>query len=185
MSRLIAVTLFACVGCGGPSPAPPPACDQACADGVALRGLRSLMKLGFNTLQGKPAGMQDAMTPCPVGGMGHIHGNIVTNATVGTMDVDMTYDLVGCRYLTVPTVDPTPEHDFDLTMTGTITEIGTLSAQPTSTTSLLFRSSGMTFSGNVYHPELAYEQSNCVLAFGQNGNAVAGTACGRPAGFNF
>lgn len=186
MTRLIAIALFACVGCGGPSPAPPPACEQACADGTALRALRLAMKSGFNkTLQGNDAGMQDEMTPCPVGGTGRIHGNIVTNASVGTMDVDLTYDLAACRILINATADSTPAHDFDLTMTGTVTEKGTLSAQPTSTTSLVFRSSAMTFSGTVYDPAIDYEQPKCELDFAQDGNSVTGTACGRTAGFNF
>jgi len=186
MIRLIAIALLACAGCGGPSPAPPPTCGQACADGTALRGLRLLMKFGFNrTLYGNDAGMQDEMTPCPVGGTGRIHGNIATNATVGTMDVDLTYDLAACRFLIVATVDSTPAHDFDLTLTGTITENGILSAQPTSTTALTFRSSAMTFSGTVYDPAIDYEQTDCALDFAQDGNSVAGTACGRTAGFTF
>ncbi len=144
------------------------------------------MKLGFNaTLQGNDAGMQDEMTPCPVGGTGRIHGTVVTNAKVGTMDLDLTYELAGCRYLIVTEVDATPAHDFDLTMTGTITEKGTLSSQSTQTTSLLFRSSAMTFTGTVYHPATDYQQTNCALEFWQNGNAVSGTACGRDAGFTF
>jgi hypothetical protein len=184
MTRWIAIALFASAGCGGATPAQPPACDQACADGAALRGLRLAMKDGFNrTLQGNDAGMQDEMTPCIGAGNARVHGNIVTNATVGTMDVDLTYDLAACVYL-YP-ADPTPARNFHLTLTGSITEKGTLSAQPTSTTSLIFKSSAMTFSGSVYHPAIDYQQTNCVLDFTQDGNIVAGKVCGRDAGFNF
>jgi hypothetical protein len=185
MTKLIAIMLFASVGCGaGNSPPPPPACDQLCADGTALRAMRLAMKSGFNrTLQGNDAGMQDEMTPCVGAGKARIHGNVETNSTVGTMEVDLTYELEGC-FLAVP-ADTTPSHNFAMTMTGTITEKGTLSAQPTSTTSLLFRSSAMTFSGTVSAPPIGYEQTDCVLDFAQDGNSVAGMACGRMAGFTF
>ncbi len=43
----------------------------------------------------------------------------------------------------------------------------------------------MTFSGNVYHPTIDYEQSDCPLDFSQDGNSVSGTVCGRSAGFGF
>jgi hypothetical protein len=184
MTRLFAIALLAGAGCAGASPSPPPTCDQICADGVALRAVRSAMKAGFNrTLQGKDAGMQDEMSSCLGAGSGHIHGNVETNATVGTMDVDLTYEFEGCR-IVLP-ADPTPAKNLFMAITGTITEKGIISAQPTSTTSLIFGSSAMSFSGTVYSPPVAYEQTDCALDFTQDGNLVAGTVCGRPAGFSF
>src|SRR3954462_2355787 len=99
MIRWMAIALFGCIGCGGPSPAPPLPCDQACADGTALRGLRLAMKEGFNrSLQGRPDGMQDQMITCLGSGAAHIHGNVETNAKLGTMDLDLSYDLNACGF---------------------------------------------------------------------------------------
>jgi hypothetical protein len=180
---LVGVLTF--FGCAGKSPPPPPTCDQTCADGVALRALRLAMKSGFNrSLQGNDAGMQDEMTMCLGAGKGRIHGDIETNPDAGTMKVDLTYDLDACLYLSLAK-DPTPEKNFSLTMTGSITEKGILSAQPTSTTSLIFHSDAMTFSGTVYDPASDYEQKACPLDFLQDGNNVTGTVCGRKAGFSF
>jgi hypothetical protein len=180
---ILSVALLSLVGCSGKAPAAAP-CDQVCMDGAALRGLRLAMKSGFNrTLQGNDAGPQDEMTPCLEGGKARIHGSVETNATTGTMALDLTYDLDTCSYFVPP--DATPARNFDLTFTGTITEKGTLSAQPTSTTSLLFNSAAMTFKGSVSDPPIDYEQPNCALDFGQDGNSVAGTLCGRSAGFSF
>jgi len=184
-TALVAIGLFASAGCGaGKSPAAAPPCDQACSDGTALRALRLAMKSGFNrTLQGNDAGAEDETTPCLGAGTARIHGSIETNAKVGTMDVDLTYDLNACTYLVPP--DATPAHNFQMTMTGTVTEKGTLSAQPTATTSLVFGSTAMTFSGTVYDPAIDYEQTSCALDFAQDGNSVAGTLCARSAGFTF
>src|SRR5262249_4898130 len=153
-----------------------------CMDGAALRGLRLAMKSGFNrTLQGNDAGAQDEMTPCLEGGKARIHGSVQTNSTTGTMEVDLTYDLDACAYFVPP--DPTPARNFHLTFAGTVTEKGTLSAQPTATASLLFDSASMSFKGTVSDPATDYQQTDCALDFAQDGNSVAGTMCGRSAGF--
>jgi hypothetical protein len=183
MMAVLGVSFSSFVGCAGRTPTAAP-CDQVCMDGVALRGLRLAMKSGFNrTLQGNDAGAQDEMTPCLEGGKARVHGSVETNPAIGAMTLDLTYDLDSCSYFVPP--DATPARNFHLTFTGTITEKGTLSAQPTSTTSLLFNSSAMTFKGTVSDPPLDYEQSSCALDFGQDGNTVAGTVCGRSAGFSF
>jgi hypothetical protein len=43
----------------------------------------------------------------------------------------------------------------------------------------------MTFKGTVSDPPMDYEQAGCPLDFVQDGNSVAGTMCGRNAGFTF
>ena len=183
MIRVLTIALFAVTGCAGKSPPAAP-CDQVCEDGAALRGLRLAMKSGFNrTLQGNDAGMQDEMTPCILGGKARIHGTVDTNPITGTMEVDLTYNLDACSYLVPP--DATPARNFNLTFTGTIAEKGTLSSQPNATTSLLFNSPAMSFKGTVSDPPVNYDQTDCVLEFAQDGNTVAGTACGRAAGFTF
>jgi hypothetical protein len=40
------------------------------------------------------------------------------------------------------------------------------------------------FTGTVYSPALPYDSGACPLAFGQNGNQIAGTICGRAVGFS-
>lgn len=168
------------MGCSGKSPAPAPACDQSCQDGVGLLALRQTMKLAFNvTLQGKPVGAQDATAPCPLGGSVRIFGTATSNATQGTTDVDLTYVLNGCSYLQV---DTDPSQNYNVVLTGTITQKGILAVQPSATTALQIKSDAVTITGTVYDPPLTYDASSCAMVLGQNGNELSGTLCGRTAG---
>ena len=176
-------------GCGaGPRPAAPPACDQACQDGVALRGARSMMKLAYNQLvMGKKVGAQDAQTKCPklggTEGSVHVFGDATANAVQGDSFVSLSYDFQNCSYAAPP--DPTADQNYSVTLTGLVTESGTIAVQPTSTTALLIESDSLSVSGTVYDPPLDYAAMNCALAVSQNGTGVAGTLCGRKAGFTF
>ncbi len=176
-------------GCGaGPRPAAPPACDQACQDGVALRGARSLMKLAYNTLlMGQKTGAQDAESKClPLNGAQgsvHVFGTANANADQGDSFVSLSYDFRACSYAAPP--DPTADQNYSVTMTGLVTENGTISVQPTSTTALLIESDSLSLSGTVYDPPLDYSITGCALAVDQNGSGLAGTLCGRNAGFTF
>ena len=185
-----ALALIALVGCGaGAKPAPPPPCDQSCQDGIALHGLRLAMKFAFNlTVMGQDVGPQDKSQPClpsADAGIGSVHvfGNATSNADQGTSFLDLSYDFRNCFYPMAP--DATADQNFSITLTGLVTENGSLAQQPSSTTALEIGSDSVTLTGTVYDPPLAYAASNCVLAVGQNGNAVAGTLCGRAAGFMF
>jgi hypothetical protein len=189
---LAACTLSLCAvtGCGvGPHPAPAPPCDQTCQDGAALLGLRSAMKAVYNfTVAAKHVGPQDATTPCVSfdgshGGSVHLFGDATVNAVQGASIVSLSYDLKNCLYSAPP--DPTADQNFSLTLTGLVTEQGTLSVQPTATTALLIESDSLTVSGTVYDPPLDYAASGCALSVIQNGNAVSGAFCGRSAGFSF
>jgi hypothetical protein len=169
------------IGCGGAgsNPTSPP-CDQSCMDDVAITSFRDVLKLAFNlTLQGKPVGGQDASAPCPLGGSVHITGTATSNADQGTTTVDLTYVLKECAY---SQVDTDPTQTFSMTLTGTATETGMLSAQPSSTTALEIQSSSMTLSGTVYAPALAYDAGACAIMLGQDGSDIGGTLCGRPVG---
>ena len=183
-------SLLIVAGCGaGPRPAAPPACDQACQDGVALLGLRSAMKLAYNIkVATQPVGMQDATTPCisfdgTSRGSVHIFGNATVNAVQGASIVDLSYDFKNCLFTAPP--DPTADQNFSLTLTGLVTEVGTISVQPTATTALDIESGSVSVSGTVYDPSVAYAVSDCALSVMQSGNSVAGAFCGRSAGFMF
>ena len=190
---LVGMTAWAAAGCGaGNTPPPPPICDQACMDGVALRALRLTMKFAFNiALQGNDAGPQDATTPCPMAGTARIFGSATSDAEQGATTVSLTYVLDGCAY-DAPK-NATPERNFQMTLSGAITETGTLAVQPSSTTALILvsppadagTSSAMTFAGTVYDPPVDYNETGCAIHVAQQGNDVAGTLCGRQAGFSF
>jgi hypothetical protein len=182
------------VGCGaGPSPAPAPPCDPSCQDGVALLGVRSAMKLAYNIeIAAHPVGAQDATTPCisfdgTMGGSVHIFGTVTVDPEQGASIISATdplsYDFKNCLYSAAP--DPTADQNFSLTLTGLVTETGTLAVQPTANTALLIQSDSLTVSGTVYDPPVDYAASSCALSVDQNGNDVAGAFCGRAAGFMF
>jgi hypothetical protein len=182
--------LLLLLGCGaGPRPAAAPPCDQSCQDGVALLGLRSAMKFAYNyKIATQPVGAQDAMTPCysedgSHGGTVHIFGDASVNAIQGASIVSLSYDFENCLFSAPP--DPTADQNFSLTLTGLVTETGTLSVQPTATTALDLESDSVSVSGTVYDPAVQYSISNCALSVLQNGNAVSGALCGRSAGFIF
>jgi hypothetical protein len=186
----LALSLLLITGCGaGPRPAPAPPCDQACQDGVALLGLRSAMKFAYNyKIATQPVGAQDAMTPCysddgTQGGTVHIVGDAEVNAVQGASIVTLSYDFESCLFSAPP--DPTADQNFNLMFTGSVTESGTLSVQPTSTTALDLESSSVSVSGTVYDPPVPYSVSDCALSVLQNGNEVSGAFCGRNAGFTF
>lgn len=178
------------VACGaGAKPDPPPPCDQVCQDGVGLRGLRETMKLAFNLLiQGRPVGAQDAMTNCrssdgSAGGTVHVFGEATANAVQGSSFVDLEYDFERCAYSVPPSA--IANQNYALVVTGRVTQRGTLAVQPSATTALLIESDAVSLSGTVYDPPLEYELSDCKLSVAQQGNSVAGSLCGRNAGFTF
>lgn len=178
-----ALALLASLACSGPTPAPPPPCDAACQDGVALRALRETMKLGFNlTVQGKPAGPQAHALPCIRGGSARIVGTATSNAVQGATEVDLTYVFERCGYVER---DEEARESYDMTFTGTITQKGTLAVQPTATTAIVLRSEAMTFEGAIYDPPIPYAAASCVVDVAQNGDQLGGTLCGRTAGFRF
>ena len=185
--------IFGCIAltaCGaGPRPAAPAACDEACQDGVALRGARATMKLAYNTLvSGRPVGAQDAETPCiqPPGGASgtvRVFGMATANADQGTSVVSLSYDFRNCFYADPP--DATADQNYSLTLTGLVTETGAIAVQPTSTTALLIESDALSLSGTVYDPPVDYAISECALSVNQNGTGISGFLCGRSAGFTF
>ena len=184
--RVVVLLFLAAVavpGCGASAnTTPPPPCDQACKDGVAIKALREGMKLVFNlTLQGKPVGAHDETVPCPLGGKARVFGEATSNAVQGATDVKLTYVLEACGY---SQKDNTPRNNHKLTATGTVTQFGTLAVQPTATTALVMKSDAVTLSGTVYDPPLDYDEKACPVQLSQNGNQLSGTLCGRAVGTN-
>ena len=175
-----AMTAAVACGGGGGGGSSTPACDQSCMDGVAVLGLRDAIKVVYNVkLQGQPVGAQDQTTACPQGGTAHVHGTATSNADQGTTSVMLTYDFAQCHY---SQVDSDPKQAFDLTITGSVTEQGTIAVQPSSTTSLALQSDSMSIVGQVYSPGLDYKETACAVTLAQDGGNLSGTLCGRPAG---
>lgn len=171
--------VVACTSNAGNSPAPPPPCDQACQDAIALRGLREGIKSAYNiAIAANDAGPQDATRPC-VGGSVHVFGTATSNAAQGATFVQLTYVVDHCK---VVRVDTDPLQNYSLTLSGTLTEKGTLSQQPTSTTALDIESGSFDIVGTVHNPPVNYTEMGCAFVLTQNGNQFAGTLCGRTAG---
>lgn len=177
-----ALALTAFLGCGGTvgSPPPPEPCEEKCQDQVALRAVREMTKLAYNLLlQGKPVGPQDARSPCPLGGTVHVSGNATSDAAQGATEVDLSYAFDACGHTEL---DEVPEASYRMTLTGTLTQAGTLAAQPSATTALVMHSDAMTLDGTVHDPPIAYAAEACVLELGQDGNDLSGLFCGKPVG---
>lgn len=169
--------------CSAPVPPPEEECDSRCADGVALRAMRETMKLAFNlALQGKPVGPQDATGACPEGGGFRVFGEAGSNALQGTTEVKLTYVFDRCVYRQI---DDDLDENYLMTVTGTLTQDGTIAVQPSATTALIIRSDDLTLTGEVYLPAQPYSIAGCATVLSQTGNAIAGTVCGRAAGFDF
>jgi hypothetical protein len=92
--------------------------------------------------------------------------------------VSLTYQVPGC--LSENKNDPTPEQNFSLVITGTLTEVGTLGGG--NTNAVVIRGDGVSFSGSVFDPAYEYVET-CDLDLVQNGNNVSGRLCGRTAGY--
>jgi len=175
----VLLLLAACGSDPGAAPTSPP-CDAACQDSVALRAVREMTKLAYNLLlQGNPVGPQSANSPCPLGGNVSIVGEASSNADQGATVVSLVYDFDGCAHLEV---DDEPGETYQMTLTGVLTQDGTLAAQPSATTALVMGSDSMTMNGTVYDPPLAYGEEGCALELGQNGNDLSGLMCGREVG---
>jgi hypothetical protein len=168
-------------GCGADAtpPPPPPACDEECKDEIALRALRETTKLVYNiTLQGKPVGDHDLVTPCPQGGGARVLGNAVANPEQGATIVKLRYFFLECHYLFK---DEEAKENYDMKVSGELTQEGVLAVQPSATTALVMRSDLIRFDGTVHDPPIEYK-ADCPLELGQTGNILSGKLCGRTAG---
>lgn len=167
--------LSACQADATPPPPPPP-CDEECTDGIAILAVREAAKLAFNVmLQGKPVGDHDETKPCPFGGTARVFGNATSNATQGATEVRLTYVFAGCAGLSK---DDEAKENYELRLTGTLTQEGILAVQPSATSALIMKSDTMKIEGTVYDPPKDYN-ADCPLELGQNGNALTGKICGR------
>jgi hypothetical protein len=181
--RFVGIALVAMLGCEGPKPPPSPPCDQTCQDRVAVRGIRETMKLAYNlTLQGKEVGTHDQRTPCLRGGSARVFGEATSNAVQGTTDVKLTYEFDRCLYRQR---DDEAKESFELTISGTIEQSGTLAVSAGSTTALMLKASKITAAGTVYDPPIDYAASDCALEISQNGGNLGGEFCGRTVAFEF
>jgi hypothetical protein len=141
------------------------------------------MRYVYNqTLPGSPVGMQDASANCLMNSTVQISGDAGSNPDQGATIVDLSFVFDSCFY--GPAKSATHDRNYKMKLTGTVTERGILSLQPTSTTSLVIRGDDFSFEGTVDDPAVDYRETGCAVDVAQNGNAVSGTLCGRPASFN-
>ncbi|HEY3498271.1 MAG TPA: hypothetical protein VGK73_26430, partial [Polyangiaceae bacterium] len=168
------------LGCTSEEEEPLPPCEQHCQDGIATRALRETAKLIYNlTLQGKPAGEQDARTDCPGGGSARVSGVATSNPVHGATEVDLTYELQYCIHVEY---DEDPLENYEMGFLGTLTQTGTLAVQPSATTALLMHSESMSMLGRVGVELLRYSAEGCVVDLVQSGNDLSGQLCERPVG---
>ena len=171
------------VACSSPEePDEPKTCDEVCRDEIAARSLREIVKLVYNlTLQGNPIGLQVERTECPLGGEALVTGFATSVAEQGATEVQLTYELSRCSYLQR---DDEVDENYEMTITGTITQEGVMAVQPTATTALIFEGAGIELEGQVFDPPVDYAKSACDLRLVQDGQRLNGTWCGRAIGFN-
>jgi hypothetical protein len=168
------------LGCGADDPPPSPPCEQECQDGTAVRGIREMMKVAYNlSLFGNDVGPQDETVPCTQGGQVRVFGEASSNALQGATMVDLTYAFQACSH--VERDDEAPEN-YELTLDGQVTQLGTIAVQPSATTALVMGSDSVTLVGTVYDPPIDYRVEGCAVTLGQNGNDLSGRICGRIAG---
>lgn len=168
--------------CSGSEDEPARTCDALCRDETAARSLREVIKLVYNlTLQGNSVGEQDETTRCPLGGSARVTGSAASNAVQGANELELAFELRDCAYLRR---DDDAEESYDVVLSGTVSEQGTLAVQPTATTALIFESDALSIRGTVYNPPQDYAESDCALRLAQDGNHLSGTWCGRKLGFD-
>jgi hypothetical protein len=176
VSTLLFVVACLLTGCSDERPAPK-SCDAECLDRVAVRSIRETLKLIYNfTLQGKPVGSQEELTPCPLGGGARVAGEAHSVAEQGATDVQLTYQLLECAYVQH---DDEPEESYDVAITGEIAQSGIIAVQPTSTTALLFEGHDVSVKGTLFDPAKDYAVEDCDLRLTQNGNRLGGDFCER------
>lgn len=152
-------------------------CDERCQDETAARALRETLKLIYNlTLQGKPVGEQDETTRCPLGGSARVYGTATSVAEQGTTEVDLIYELTTCAYVQR---DDEPEESYDTVIGGVFKQTGIIAVQPSANAALIIESESFGLEGTVYDPPVRYAQYQCSALLQQDGNAIAGTWCGR------
>jgi hypothetical protein len=174
--------LLAAPACSDDTASDAPPCDDACRDETAARSLREIIKLVYNlALQGNVVGEQDETTRCPHGGNARVAGLASSNAEQGANELALGYELRDCAY---QHQDDDAEESYDVVISGTVTEEGTLAVQPTATTALIFESEEISISGTVYDPPFDYAEPACALRLAQNGNHLSGSWCQREIGFD-
>ena len=178
--RAAVVLALALPACSESTRKESPPCDEQCLRSTALRGFRETLKLIYNmTVQGKPVGAQEGELACPLGGRARVFGVASSNALQGATEVELTYELDRCRYMQR---DDEPPENYDLTITGTVSQRGTLAVQPSATTALSIRSDSIALEGTVYDPPEPFVEVGCALALGQSGNDLSGEVCGMSVG---
>ena len=76
------------------------------------------------------------------------------------------------------------EESYDVVLTGKIVQEGVLAVQPSSSTALVMKGEGVTLSGTIRLPAIAYRAEACKLEMTQNGNKLTATFCGRTVGID-
>jgi hypothetical protein len=169
---LVAVSAMASFACGGgkndDTPFEEEACDQTCLDGAVIFATGLVIDDGLYNEQVVGQPLPRGGVACPGGGTVDISGSAVNLG--GTMSLDLTYVLNGCRF---------EGGGYDLTYTGTVTHQGQFN-NDTKVTNLTYRSESLTWSGTVGYGSSPYPTSGdgCALLMSRTPD-LSGSLCGR------
>lgn len=145
-------------------------CDQACIDigtGVTLANLVNDL---YNTnLAGHTVGAQNLSAPCPLGGTADITGTTGFDQAHGITTVNLAYAMTGCHV---------SASGVELTVTGTLTEVGSFDSMTLQT--INDASSDLTITGAVDGMNVTDTACDVHVNVDSNANPeVTGTVCGR------
>ncbi|HEY8042433.1 MAG TPA: hypothetical protein VIF15_21675 [Polyangiaceae bacterium] len=145
-------------------------CDQTCLDSAAGFAVIDLVDALYNqSIAGKPSGVQNVNTPCPLGGTAVITGSDSVDTTHNLTSVNLQYAMTSCQV---------SANGTQLTVNGTIAEVG--SFDTSNNTSLNYSSTGATLLGS--YAGTAINDPACVLHLEYNTSLkpqVTGVVCGR------
>lgn len=154
---VVALALSACASEGTET------CDQECMDSyTAFTVVDTVVFLYNQNVAGTPGGSVNLQRTCPAGGNVHITGT--ASGSTSTTSVDLDYAMQDCRRVGA---------DYDVTFTGTIAEVGTISDSGSTVT---FSGTAVVFDGNNGAGAVA---ETCDIAISRANGAYSGTICGR------
>jgi hypothetical protein len=146
----------------------PPTCDQGCQDYLVGWALDDTLWFLWNQhIAGKPAGVQDIMGDCALGGTVHITG--MNGVAGGTNTTDIEFTLADCENSDVR---------YDLTFTGTVSMVGTFNVDVDSTAEV-FSAPGLAVSGSLDYLDDPTIDQACDVTVKQDDSAISGRMCGR------
>jgi hypothetical protein len=149
------------------STSPHSSCDQTCQDFNAALAITSAVSFIYDqNVAGKNTGAQVFDVACPTGGRVKIAGTTALDATHDITSVHLTFEMAACRSV---------GSNYDVTMTGKLTNDGTFSA---TTNALTYAGVGMDLVGQA-GGGVAKLVGVCDVAITRSSDSESGSLCGR------